>query len=343
MVEPQPPPQRLVDDSGAVTLGVFAGLLPDPNLEDALPGLWGRLRLKRWQHFFCILPDLSLGLAVVHAGYLRTSWCAVVEDPRGAGRFFEHGRKSPWGDLRVAPHLLDGHTGCRFPGYEVRIHNHLEARVHQIQVEIAASQGRPAVVARLQAHHDPATLTPLEVAMPVAPGRVMYSHKVALPLEGWVRVGEKTWEAPLERSFAILDVHKAHYPRHTWWRWATFAGRDDAGRLLAMNLTCNVNTRDGEINENALWVDGRIQHLGPARFAFDPARVLDPWHIQTACGSVDLVFTPRGERCEDVNGGLVRSFFHQPWGTFRGTVRFGDQEVEVRDLVGVCEDHDALW
>lgn len=63
----------------------------------------------------------------------------------------------------------------------------------------------------------------------------------------------------------------------------------------------------------------------------------------TWCHVVDLTFTPAGERADDIRLGVVRSVFHQPHGTFRGTVQLPDGELEIADLYGVCEDHDALW
>ena len=65
--------------------------------------------------------------------------------------------------------------------------------------------------------------------------------------------------------------------------------------------------------------------------------------VTTDDGAVDLAFNPEGERSENIRAGVIRSVFHQPYGTFSGVVRFGDQVVNVDQMVGVCEDHDALW
>jgi hypothetical protein len=119
--------------------------------------------------------------------------------------------------------------------------------------------------------------------------------------------------------------------------------RLDQGDTFAINLTQNVNTEDHRYNENALWMNGSLQRLGPARFRLDPARPLEPWHVSSACGAVDLEFLPQGERSEDLNLGLIQSCFHQPYGIFRGTVSFGGRTREIQDAFGVCEDHRARW
>ncbi|GMV43957.1 MAG: hypothetical protein AMXMBFR64_56730 [Myxococcales bacterium] len=341
-----PAPEHLVDAEGRPAIGVFDGPPRHADLERArvvsrgvrLPPALARLRLKQWQHVALITPSTFVGLAIVDAGFLRTTWCHVVD--RASGRRFEHSRKGPLLDLRVAPDLWDDRCHVRARGYDATIENRLSAGEHRILFEIA---GDPAVSGTLRCPHDLAADQPLVVSLPVGGGRAMYSLKAALPLEGTLRVGDRTQALDPRSCHAIWDVHKAHYPRRTFWNWATFAGRDAAGRRVALNLTRNVNEDDATWNENAAWLDGHIEHLGPATFHFDPARPLDPWRLGTADGAVDLVFRPQGERREDLRAGLVESVFRQPYGTFDGTVRVRGERVTVEAAFGVCEDHRAVW
>jgi len=341
-----PAPEHLVDATGRPIRGVFEDLPRSANLEDArLPGhgrAWSRFRCKTWQHWAVISPEVFLGVAVVDTRYLHTTWCSVVQDPAGKSRHFEHAHKSPIAELRVADDLWDAHTTYRSAGYVVDIHNHVDAGRHDLRVDVSARGRLPAVRAELTVWHDPKRIQPLAVALPVGDG-VMYSAKFVVPVEGVLKVGDREYGLSAASAFAIADVHKAHYPRRTWWNWATFGGRDARGRLLGLNLTRNVHDDADGLNENGGWVDGRLTHYGPALFSFDRARPLEPWRIRTACGAVDLTFTPHGERTENVEAGIVASRFHQPWGTFRGTMRCDDEDVVVDGLIGVCEDHEARW
>lgn len=349
MIELQATPRRMVDDHGQVRYGVFDAPFRELNLADAqlrwhgvtLPRPAVRLRLKQWQHFGLVLPEVFVGLAVVNAGFLRTSWCHVVD--RVAGQQFEHKRMSPFLDVRVAHALWDDRTHVHARGYRADVHNHLVAGEHRLELQVAPARGKPEVQASLRFLHDLEKNRPMVVVLPVGPNQGMYSHKVALPMTGTLRVGDRLHRAEPESSFAILDIHKAHYPRHTWWRWATFAGRDEQGRAVALNLTQNVNADDTRLNENGIWVDGQLEHLGPARFDFDRGDVLAPWRLSTEDGAVDITFHPEGERSENLRLGVIRSVFHQPYGTFSGELRHGGQTVHVERMYGVCEDHDALW
>lgn len=349
MITSSAPPSAIVDGMNDVQFGVFNAPFNEVNLEDAriesggkLRGeRYSRLRLKEWQHFGVSLPEVFLSFAIVDAKFLRTSWCSIVD--RETGRHFEHSRQSPLLPMKIARELFTDRTFVRTSSYEINVENTLADGLHRIHIRVNESRGKPEIRASLRCNHDLSAIQPLVVVLPVGRGRGMYSHKVALPVEGTIRVGERVYDASAENAFAILDIHKAHYPRQTFWNWATCAGRDSQSRAIALNLTRNVNEDDATLNENALWVDGRLEHLGPAQFDFDSDRILEPWRLTTTDKRVDLVFSPQGERTEDIQLGVIRSTFHQPFGTFSGTVKSANEEIRIEDHFGVCEDHTALW
>ncbi len=349
MIAVQPPPKSLVDERGRVRFGVYSAPLPAPDLGRArlhvgglpLPGALARFRLKEWDHVLVVTPELAVGFAVVDTKFLRATWCHVVR--RTDGSHFEHARKGLTLDLHVAEQLFHGDSWVKAPGYHIGLGHRLESGVHEFSIDVAAAAGKPAVRASLAARHDLAQIDPLVVVLPVGANRGMYSHKVALPLAGSLTVGEATVTLDPGECAAILDIHKAHYPHRTFWKWATFVGRSEDGRSLALNLTQNVNRHDARFNENAVWVDGRIHHLGPASFEFERGEATKPWRIRTSCGGADLTFTPEGERHEDTRLGLVQSVFRQPYGCFTGTVQVGGTRYTLCEAFGVCEDHEARW
>lgn len=350
-LSPSPPP-HLLDADGTPLLGAWRYPLADVDLEDAsvptgrlgklrLPPTLGRLRLKQWQHFALVNPRLVLTFAVVDVGYLRTSWCQVFDRVRGTR--VEHERRLLRGDVRVARSLWDDETHFRAPGYRVEIRNQLQAKRHVATLEADAHSGQPALRAHIHMSHDPRRDEPLVVSLPVGRGRVMYSHKAVIPAEGTVRVGPETYALSAADTHAIVDVHKAHYPHHTWWRWATFATRLPDGRSLGLNLTHNL-VEDADIyNENVVWLDGRAHRLPGALFEFDPSAAEEPWHVGTRDSAVVLTFRPRGRRSEDLTAGPIRSRFKQLYGVFDGTIQLPHERLDVRGAAGLAEDHDSLW
>lgn len=339
----------LVDSLGRIQFGVYQAPFISPNLADArlrfggrqLPRVLSNLRLKRWQHFALILPDAFIGVAIVDLGYLKTSWCSFVD--RRTGQHFEHRRMGPHLKTTIANALFRDRTAIAAKGYNVEFENLLAEGAHRLRLDIQEKRGRGRIDGQFSCEYDPEQTKPLVVVLPVGDGSAMYSHKAALPLRGEVVVGGRKFIADGDNAFALVDVHKAHYPRHTWWNWATFAGRDAKGRLLAMNLTRNVNADDAHLNENAIWLGNRLVHLGQARFDFDRDNVMKPWRLSTADGAVELQFTPEGERRENVRAGIIRSVFRQPYGCFSGSLIVDGETIAVDRHFGVCEDHDSLW
>jgi hypothetical protein len=326
-----PPRQLLAANQTVGRFGMYDGPIEDVDLIDAQipgrPGVLGRLRLKRWQHMCIVHPEAVLTFAVVDAGFLRLGWARFID--RKTGESFEHGCKSPFLDMAIARSLMDDRTSLRTRGLTIDIHNELNASQHLVQVE--ASGGAPSIGAALTVHAD---WTPLVVNLPLGRGRSMYSHKAVLPVSGSFEAGGRRYDCDRESAYAILDIHKAHYPRRTFWNWATLVGRS-GGRTIGLNLTRNVVV-DDSFHENGVWVDGELSLLSTARFDFSHE---DRWRVGTADGSVDLVFQAQGERREDLNLGLIVSRFRQRFGTFTGHV--GKHVLD--SAYGLMEDHTSVW
>lgn len=316
------PPPRVVDGGRIAAFGMFDGPIRDTDLRSfRVYGPLGRLRLKQWHHFAIVHPEVALTFAVVDAGFQRLAWVQAID--RRDGRRIEHHRQAPWLDVSVGATLYGDATWARADALRIDIHPDLDAARYVVHVEA------PDFEALVVCH---ATATPLEVVLPVGRGRAMWSHKVPLPVEGRIRWSGRTIGLDGEEATAILDLHKAHYPRRTWWHWGTFVGRDDAGRRVAVNLTRNVVTDPG-LHECALWVDGALRLLTPPTFSLQD----EPWTVRGP--EVALTFTGDGERREDLRAGPIVSRFRQRYGRWSGTVA----GHSVQDAWGLAEDHESAW
>lgn len=317
-----PPPSRVVRDGRIERFGMFDGPIRDTDLTSFhLYGPLGRLRLKQWQHFAIVHPEVALTFAVVDAGFLRLGWVQIVD--RATGERVEHARQAPWLDLSVARTLFGGRSWLRSGDVRIEIDAQLGKGRHDIQIDA------PDLEARLTCTAD---ATALEVVLPVGRGRAMWSHKVPLPVSGTIRWRGRELTLDPTGCVAILDLHKAHYPHRTWWHWGTFAGHDAAGRRIGVNLTRNL-VEDPTMHECALWIDGRLTLLDPPTFSLET----DPWTVRGP--GVDLRFDGDGERREDLSVGPIVSRFRQRYGRWTGTVA----GHEVRDLWGLAEDHTSHW
>ncbi len=346
----EPTPARMVTKGRVTAWGMFRDPFRDENLLDLdlrigglrVPRPLRRFRLKEWQHVAVVADDLMMAFALVDAHYVANAFCWTAS-PDGSD-FVEHHREAPAFSIEIARDLFGGN--CRFDagGFSARFENRLGERAHRMRLDVRGSGERPAVSADLVLHEDTTAHQPLVVVLPVAPERPMYTHKSVCPISGTVTVGRRRHQLDPARDLALLDVQKTYYPYHTFWRWATFAGRDATGRLLAINLVHNLIQDDERYNENVLWVDGVLHPLSAARFEFDPRDLARPWRIRTTDGRVDLTFSPVGRREGRINAIAVLSDYKECFGRFDGSVVDADGNViRVEGLHGVAEDHRARF
>jgi hypothetical protein len=135
-------------------------------------------------------------------------------------------------------------------------------------------------------------------------------------------------------AHAVIDDTAAYYERHTRWRWSAGVGTSLDGRPLAWNLVDGVNDPPAA-SERTVWVDGAPREVGPCRFAPDLTSV-----VPSDAGGPALEFTAEAMREHHENRLLIRSSYHQPFGTFSGRLPDG---TALAEGYGVMEDHDVWW
>jgi len=343
----QDTPPRIADN-GKFNTGIFKTEFRDLNMTDVDPlslgGLTPRplrlLRLKEWQHYAIVHPDFYFGMVILNTHYTANTFFNVFD--RRAGRLAEYKRMLTPNRAHVAPTLYGGRSFVDERGYKMEFRNDLEKGFHELSFDIAAAKKLPAVRGKFRILEDTSEIQPLIVCLPLAPNRAMYTHKVICPVEGEIKTGSETVVLDPARDNALIDVHKSTYPYHFWWKWANFAGFDASRRILGANLTDNLIQDQKSWNECAMWHGGTISLLDPVKFEFDARNTMKPWAIHGAAGRVDLKFAPEGEKKEDLNFGLIRTHYRQPFGKYNGfLVDDSGTRHEVRDVFGVAEHMDS--
>lgn len=343
-------PRRMVENGDVVEYGAFLTPFEDVNMKDArirvkgmrMPGFYSRFRLKEWQHFGFVGEDFYFGFAIVDAKYMGNSFCYFLD--RNTDEKVEHDRISPPGVAKVARDLARGSCGFTFRGYEIQVENRLAEGYHAARVRVKGAPGKPSLSADIEVIEDLEKVEPLELICPLKGNRPAYTHKVACPARGEVVVDGRAYVLREETGVALIDVQKTFFPYGIFWDWATCAGHDAEGRMVALNLSRGINERVEEYHDNCIWVDGKISFLGPSLFTLDENAVLEPWHIETANGTLSLDFTPRGERYGKVDFLVLMSDFHQPFGHFSGAaVDSAGVTHRIEDYFGIVEHHRARF
>jgi hypothetical protein len=323
-----------VTAAGEPAFGQYRGQIPYVAWDGlqgpfARPLWWRHLHQKRWQYVGLASPDCYIGVAIADVGWGATAFAYCFDRPLQAvvGGLSEIGLPGLMAAVGGSPGegalswLWSWRTRLRFertPGSAI-YHLTVQHPTLRLEAEIRTEGAPPGLAA----------------VLPNVQGVANCTHKSGpLRARGQAHAGGRTYD--LSAATASLDHTVGLLGRETAWRWAS-AHRPGLG----FNLQAGFNG-DGE---NLLWLDGDLIPLAAARFDFHPAEPLAPWRISTADGLLDLVFRPEGARREDKDLGLAKSRYVQPIGTFSGVVRrsLDDPGRTVQDLLGVTEDHVAVW
>jgi hypothetical protein len=338
-------PEKMVEKDGSINFGTFRKPFANVNILDAplyfplckVPTFWKNFRLKEWQHFGIITPTHYFGMVIFNAKLMSVSFFYAYD--RLTNELIEHVRQGGGKTAQVAGQVYDDFCAFNQKGYSIKFENRLNSGFHRILIDIEGGNNLPAVKGEIKVFEDLTKVEPLVQLSPVTPYRPFYTHKAAAPAEGSIIMGGHKIEINRNQAIALLDEQKTYYPYNSFWYWATAAGYDEKGRLLAFNLCRNMIAKDEVFNENCFWIDGKISCLPSARFEFD--KIMDPWKVSTEGGNLNLSFVPRGERAQKINmAGLIKSDFHQPFGMYSG--EFKDDSGSIypfANFFGLAEQH----
>lgn len=335
-------PSAIVE-GGRLCTGAFRAPIRRMNLMDA-PGLGGvlrRLRLKEWVGFGITHPEWHITTFLLDSKIAASALFQAFR--KGTDYSVKHSQARMGGTWHMPGTLWNSRYDFSKHGFRMACHHHLEAGLHHIALEAAATREMPAVSAEITLTEDLTRSQPLVVSLPVGARNSLYTHKALMPASGRLRIG--TEEVTLEpaRDIAILDEHRSFLPYRTTWRWCTFAGYDAHGRLVGLNFGDHDYIADPDYwSENCIWAGETLSMLGAGELVFDRRDPMKPWHIQDRAGRVDVHFFPETMKSERPNLVIVRMNYFQCSGHFEGFIIDGaGEKIPVDGFCGVAEMMDA--
>ncbi len=329
-----PAPDSAIDPvTRAPRAGSYRGGLPKVDLTPLGVGTLRRVaRHKRWLYIGIATEEVYVGLAVVRLGYVANGF-AFVYDAKERRMLADHGVLTTPLQCDVGDAAAEGCLAhLRAPRVAIDVTRPRGSTVYTIDAKVRDL----VIAARMDASAAPEAITAIT---PLAGQRLTTTEKrPLLAVTGEVQV--RGARRSLDGALGGYDYTNGYMARRTIWRWGFALGRAKSGERVAFNV---VATAGGEA-ECAMWIDGELFPIGEARFDFDAASPLSPWHVRTTCGALDLTFAPGGMHVDNTNLGLVASRFIQPAGAYSGRIRVpGRADLEIDGVLGVTEDQDVLW
>jgi Protein of unknown function (DUF2804) len=167
----------------------------------------------------------------------------------------------------------------------------------------------------------------IESICPSGSGWGWTRKRAGVPVVGTIEAGDRRWQVD---ALAVDDESAGYHRRHTSWRWSAGVGTAGDGRAVAWNLVEGINDPPRD-SERAIWVDGMPHEPAPVSFQGEAG-------IEFADGS-RLCLTEECERARNENLLLVSSRYRHRFCRFRGAL----DGLDLREGLGVVEDHDARW
>ncbi|MBL8951866.1 MAG: DUF2804 domain-containing protein [Myxococcaceae bacterium] len=343
-------PASVADDSGEPRFGTYQGGLDAVDLSRLgaahRPSLAMRpLKHKRWLYSFIATAEVVALQAVADLTYTSNAFTLVVDlkDKRvlidegwlGLPGPFAKVSNQPGAGLSVRFTHPAAELAAWRPSSDDRYH--VSARVGP---RVPLLKPKLELEASLLAAGAP---PPLTVIAPVGgDGTVNVTMKWAAML-AFGNLWAKGKRFVLDGGVGGLDYTHGYLARHTAWRWGFMCGRLADGSPVGLNLVEGFNETRSDVNENALWLGGKLYPLGRARFTWNKDDPMQPWRVETTDGRVSLDFQPIGAHREERDLKVVKSHFVQPVGLFHGFVVVNGEKHLVKDVPGVTEDQDILW
>ena len=184
----------------------------------------------------------------------------------------------------------------------------------------------------------------MTIVIPIGERRFYYNRKInCLPAEGVLQYGNVREELNPKTYLGSLDWGRGVWEYRSFWNWASASGFLPDGRTVGLNLGCGFGDLSAA-TENALILENRIHKLDQVKFDYLSGDYMKAWKFTDNESRLDLTFVPFKERLAQTNLGVIFSEVHQIFGRYNGRAVADDGKViQIKDLIGFAEEHQARW
>ncbi len=337
-------PGLLLDAQGRLSqLGWARRPMLECNLENAhfyRLRAFQRFRVKRWDYYAVFTPQRFFSATIADLGYAGNIFVYTLDF--ASGDLHEEGLVIPFGKGLLLPRdSTSGETS--FINKKISMRFLAGAEERKISMNWPGYHDGRGIQAEI-ALICPAEHESMTIAIPIGKRRFYYNRKInCMPATGYIQYGDRREELQPGSSLGSLDWGRGVWEYQSYWNWASASGFLADGRPIGLNFGCGF----GDLSwatENCLLLDGRLHKLDQVNFDYQPGDYMQPWHFTDNQGRLDLVFTPNRERIAATELGVISSEVHQMFGKYTGQIVLDDGgTVEVRDLIGFAEEHQARW
>ena len=337
---PIAPPESLVDENGKFIFGTFNAPLKALNMEKAknpfknpILSLRKNKHMKDWEAVEVAFDEGFVVSAVYNLGYLAFNIILFYDK--------ETKKAVAWQTFtlpsKIKNHntLINSNKSLDIPNkISLAFENHFEeGKANFVGMAWNKKLGDCKLEVELESVSDPCV-----VSIPFGENQALYSHKEFFKVtKGSFKVGDREFVAN-ERTVAIIDDHNRYYPYKMHYNWITGMGVKEINgknQKMAFNLTQNQSIDPTNFNENLLWLEGKAYELPPVNFTIEDGI----WTVKDEYDMVNVKLFIEGSFKINLNGGLIKTLYHAPFGRYEGYIKdYDGNEYDVSGLSSMGED-----
>ncbi len=294
-------------------------------------------RKKKWNYWAVTSNDLLFSTTIADVERFQLGG-AYLFDRRTHLHIDKSVIQAP--DTIAIPETTSGDMVIDHPSMRVSMTDHGTGTHLRVEADDFGGQRLEAdiIVERPRGHET------LNVVIPWSDIQFQYTSKQnTLPASGYVLLGNKRYEFT-EPSFGCLDYGRGVWPEHTVWNWGAASGYQ-GDHLVGLNLGGQWTDGTG-MTENGLCIDGRLTKISEdLTFDYDRDEPMKSWRVTAPGRGLDLLFEPEYQRKSE-QGDRSAMFVKtdQMFGRYSGRIQPDDgPTIELKDLFGWIEDHEARW
>ena len=298
----------------------------------------GLARKKKWNYWGITNGKVFLSTTIADMERLQVGSAYIVDF--ATKRYVEQAATCPAGTIAI-PETTMGDMVFDAPTLHVDLLD--EGPNTRIRINAEDFGGMPLKADVLVTR--PAGHETLNVTIPWNERETQFTSKQnTLPATGWLQWGHDNWTFE-EGAWGVLDYGRGVWPLETTWNWGSASGVQGS-HTVGINLGGKWTDGTG-FTENGFCVDGRLTKVSEdLELTYDRTNWMKPWRVRSPHSSaVDLTFVPEFERM-DTSGrrGTWFTEVHQMFGRYSGRIETESHgPLEIRDLFGWIEEHEARW
>lgn len=298
------------------------------------------LRVKRWDYYAIFTPRRFFSATIADLGYAGNIFVYTVDFK--TGEVHEEGLVIPLGrGIQLSRNSTAG--DAFFEGQGVRLKFITLADGRRVEIDWPAFHSGRGLSGEIHFECPPEHES-MTIVIPIENRRFYYNRKInCMPASGQIRYGAESTLLTPDTCLGSLDWGRGVWAYRSFWNWASASGFLPDGRTIGLNLGAGFGDLSAA-TENAFILDGCLHKLETVPFEYNPADFMQSWRFCDSGGRLELEFIPSAHRMAQTNLGLIFSEVHQMFGRYSGTaITDQGERIEIRDLVGFAEEHQARW